>query len=149
METIAAYRPLVRAMAKRYHGPGLEFEDLEQEAWLALVMAEKSYRPELNVPRPAFYKSRVRAALASMLRKYRRDALFWRGTHVELRGEWSESDFDLLLSTLPSRQRQVLGLYYREGWKLPEISRQLGISVSAAHTYKTRGLRALARQLTL
>jgi len=146
------FTPLVRAMARRYQGPGLEKEDLEQEAWLALLEAEASYRPELNVLRPAFYKSRVRAALGNVLRRYRKDALFWSSAiEVEKVNLDSEIGFELfeLLSYLSQRQRQVIRLYYLNQLNLRQIAEYLGISVSAVNIHKQRGLAALARQLSL
>jgi len=139
------YSPLVRAMARRYQGPGLEREDLEQEAWLALVAAEAEYRPELMVPRPAYYKCRIRAALAAVLRKYRRDALFWRTVQPTELSAAREGQGEVweLLAGLPSRQQEVLRLYYLHDLPLKDIAARLKISVSAVHTHKQRGLAAL------
>ena len=75
VDHLLEYAPLVRAMARRYLGPGLEREDLEQEAWLALVAAGPVGR---NGPAPGLLQSRVRAALAQALRRFRRDALFYK-----------------------------------------------------------------------
>jgi RNA polymerase sigma factor (sigma-70 family) len=153
MDNLVNYAPLVRSMARRYQGPGLEREDLEQEGWLALVEAAACYRPELNVPRPAYYRSRVRAALGSLLRRYRRDALFWRaGADVDRTFTWdegSESGAVWLMGNLPRRQREALLLYYHYGFSLKEVAKRMGIGISAAHTHKTRGLAALARQMSL
>jgi RNA polymerase sigma factor (sigma-70 family) len=146
------FAPLVRAMARRYQGPGLEGEDLEQEAWLALLEAEESYCPERNVPRPAFYQSRVRGALGEVLRRYRRDALFWRGaTPVEALAQGEHRSFELLqsLSVLSQRQRQVISMYYWHQLSLRQIAAELGISISAVQVHKGRGLKALARLLSL
>ena len=147
---ILNYAPLVRAMARRYQGPGMEREDLEQEGWLALVEARRCYRPELG-PRPAFYKSRVRGALAKMLRRYRRDALFGRAAEVEFSGQDDVPGFELrdLFANLSKRQSQVLLLYYHQGLSLREAAKCMGISISAAHTHKKRGLKALAGQMSL
>lgn len=146
---LAEYAPLVRAMARRYQGPGLEREDLEQEAWLALLEAKASYRPERNVPRPAYYRSRVRTALANVLRRYRRDGLFWRRDSDTV-AVWQDRKGEMLelVSHLPARQAQVLKLYYWHQLKLREIAATLGTSISAASTHKKRGLAALARQIS-
>lgn len=150
MDHLLEYAPLVRAMARRYLGPGLEREDLEQEAWLALVAARAQYRPELG-PRPAYYKSRVRAALAQALRRFRRDALFYKAplegdiplaAGEELDGLWQWT------WSLTPRQRQVLDLYFGRDLTLSDIARRLGISLSAVSTHKQRGLAALARRMS-
>lgn len=148
MDDLWQYAPLVRAMVRRYQGPGLEGEDLAQEAWLALLRAQRDYRPELGAPRPAFYRSRVRAALADVLRRYRRDALFWRSSSLveEMPQPGPPRDgFDELVAGLTRRQRQVLAMCYRDDLPLREIARRLGLSLSAVHTYKRRGLEALRR----
>ncbi len=149
MDDLLAYAPLVRAMVRRYQGPGLEGEDLAQEAWLALLIAQRDYRPYLGTPRQAFYKSRVRAALADCLRNYRRDALCWRWNGpVELFAKSSEElgdEIGHLLLGLSVRQRQVLAMYYGKDLPLREIARRLGLSLTAVHTHKQRGLAALRR----
>lgn len=149
MEDLWQYAPLVRAMVKRYQGPGLEGEDLEQEAWLALLIAQRDYRPELGTPRPAYYKSRVWAALANTLRQLRRDALFWRWDRpVDLLphgGQESGGGVTEMLVGLAPRQQQVLAMYYGQDLPLKEIAQRLGLSISAVHTYKQRGLKALRR----
>lgn len=150
MNSLSQYAPLVRAMVRRYRGPGLEGEDLEQEAWLALVEARASYRPELNVPRSVYYKCRVRTALANVLRKYRRDGLYWRQEarveEVPDRNEGFSYEMEDLVSRLPCRQGQVIRLYFCRQLTLREIADALGISISAVSTYKKRALAALARQ---
>jgi RNA polymerase sigma factor (sigma-70 family) len=148
MDELCQYTPLVRAMVRRYRGPGLEGEDLAQEAWLALIKARRDYRPELGA-RPAFYRCRVRAALADVLRRYRRDALFWRSSSLveEMPQPGPPRDgFDELVAGLTRRQRQVLAMYYRDDLPLREIARRLGLSLSAVHTHKQRGLEALRHQ---
>lgn len=152
MNSLSQYAPLVRAMVRRYRGPGLEGEDLEQEAWLALLEAQASYRPELNVPRSAYYKCRVRTALANVLRKYRRDGLYWRQeVRVgELPGKSVDFSYEMedLVFRLPRRQSQVIRLYFCRQLTLREIASALGISISAASTYKKLALAALARQVS-
>lgn len=147
MDDLIDYAPLVRAMVRRYLGPGLEREDLEQEAWLALVIAQRDYRPHLGVPRPAYYKIRVRGALANVLRRYRRDALFWRSRcplePENLSEPEPEAETSQLLTGLTRRQQQVMEMYYGQDKSLKEIALCLGLSLTTVHTYKQRGLKAL------
>lgn len=149
MNELVNYTPLVRAMVRRFMGPGLEKEDLEQEAWLALHIAQRDYRPHLGVSRAAYYKVRARVALADVLRRYRRDALFWRSSSpmdFERLPDFEQQDgTSHLLAGLSRRQQQVMQMYYGEDKPLKEIALGLGLSVSAVHTYKQRGLEALRR----
>lgn len=149
-ESLDLFAPLVRAMAKRYQGPGLQREDLEQEGWLALLEAAACYCPELGA-RPAYYKSRVRAALGNVLRCYRRDGLFGHRTLEAEKPDWDGDQGEVwqLVAALPPRQRQTIQGYYREDLSLREIAAQLGISISAVSAHKKRGLATLKRQLTL
>ena len=53
---VVANLPYARSLARRYRRPGLDVDDLEQEAALALVEAAKKFEPEKNpgVPFVAF-----------------------------------------------------------------------------------------------
>lgn len=146
MDNLLDFRPLVSAFARRFQGQGLEREDLEQEAWLALVEAERDWDPSRNVPKAAFFRRQVWTALKRLLRRHRRDPLG--GEWLELR-ERSARVEELpqdasLLEMLTTRQRQVLYLYFWHELSLAEIARRLDLAVSTVHTHKQRGLRALA-----
>jgi len=50
LQLFERYRPVLRALAKRYFLPGGDVDDLLQEASLGLAKAVRDYRPELGIP---------------------------------------------------------------------------------------------------
>ena len=52
---------------RRYRSTRYELADLQQEAYLALILAERAYRPELNVPLAAFAAAQINHALSAFI----------------------------------------------------------------------------------
>jgi RNA polymerase sigma factor (sigma-70 family) len=62
--------------------------------------------------------------------------------------EWEdEHDLDAIIAELPERQREVLGLLYREGIGAQQIAERLGIKPNAVHQALHNGHRRLADKL--
>jgi RNA polymerase sigma factor (sigma-70 family) len=136
---------LCRKLAPYTRPTALDAEDLEQEAYLAVLKAMRSYQPGRG--------RSVRAFVASVLRN--RYVGFGRRRHTE-----GLSDPDLmvtrrqiegiqrlelqadvqdvtagLLAEDPRRELKLrlFGLYHFEGWKLEELAAKFGMSVSTVH----------------
>ena len=62
-ELIRSHMPRIRAMAGRYHGPGVDVADLVQEGIVALLGALRRFDPERGVPLWAFAEPWVRGAI--------------------------------------------------------------------------------------
>ena len=45
---------MVKAIAKRYAGEGIEIDDLIQEGVIGIMQAAENYRPNFNVSFPSF-----------------------------------------------------------------------------------------------
>ena len=52
---------------RRYRSTRYELADLQQEAYLALILAERAYRPELNVPFAAYAAAQINHALSAFI----------------------------------------------------------------------------------
>lgn len=139
------YLPLVRAMARRYQGPGLEQADLEQEGWLALLEASRRYDPQRQVPRAAYYRLSIRSALRQVLRRYSRDALSQAcsadtSSIQMMAGDQEPPD----RPSLPPRQSQVLRAWLREG-SIQQAAKCLGLTLGTAKTHLRRSLKHLGK----
>lgn len=66
-----AYRPLILSQVSRFSGSGHEWEELMQDAALALYRAALCYRADLGVPFGAYARASVANALVSASRKLR------------------------------------------------------------------------------
>ena len=71
-QLIEDYEPLLRTIASDYDIPGVDFDDLLQEARQALVKAHKAYDPTRGVPFPAFCALCVRRKMQDCLRAQKR-----------------------------------------------------------------------------
>lgn len=63
-----AYRDMIKALAARYVGPGLELEDLIQEGEIACFLAEKSWTPDVG-SKKVYMRLRIRDALKQAARR--------------------------------------------------------------------------------
>lgn len=52
---------------RRYRSTRYELADLQQEAYLALILAERAYRPELSVPFAAYAAAQINHALSAFI----------------------------------------------------------------------------------
>ncbi|MDD4365135.1 MAG: sigma-70 family RNA polymerase sigma factor [Synergistales bacterium] len=137
---LGRFTPLVRALARRYAGPGVEFDDLVQEGYLALLRLLPRCRDE----------AALAGFLGRSLPRAVRDAAAkgWRMRRVTV-------DIDELAETLaaePDFSPASLGLDPDEerlaalmvsGMSQKEAGRELGISQQAV----SRRLKRLAERL--
>jgi RNA polymerase sigma factor (sigma-70 family) len=140
------YLPLVKAMARRYQGPGLEQADLEQEGWLALLEASRRFDPQREVPRAAYYRLSIRSALRQLLRRYSRDALS-RACSADTCTiqPMAEDEVPMVTVSLSLRQSQVLRAWLREG-SIQQAAKSLGLPLGTAKTHLRRGLKHLGKE---
>lgn len=70
-QLVERWAAMARAIARGKHWriPGLEREDLEQEALLGLLLAARSYRAELEIPFPRFAQLVIDRRLATAARE--------------------------------------------------------------------------------
>ncbi len=60
---------------------------------------------------------------------------------------FSKVEMEMVIDTLPPKQREVIRMYYLEGLMPREISRKLGISESAMFLRRDKGLKLLRKEL--
>jgi RNA polymerase sigma-70 factor (ECF subfamily) len=157
---VAAWRELYRLFAGRllvwlrtrpYADPALAAEDIASEAWLIAAerIIEFSGTPSdfagwlfgiarnlhLNAQRKAFRRDTQAAEVD--------DSARW-GTYDSVAGEFEQEDWvRRTLSTLPSREAEVLGCLEVVGLDIAATARTLGISQTAVRVARHRGLRRL------
>ena len=154
------FRGLVKKYAKQPHLRPLG-EEAEAEAWLAVVKAVRTYRPEAGVQIAGYIESQVKYTLWNLFKKERRkwqsetaaDAdvddegsslldTLQASDNVEAAIERMELSQELqrALAELPERQSRAVILTLIEGRRLIEAGRELGISPQAVHNLQRRGL---------
>ena len=142
----AAYRPLVRATARRYLGRGAEFEDLEQEGYLALIRLLPRCPP--GEPLPRFLKLRLPAMVRDAAERMRRDATMdvceLEGTDAEPCCPPEEIGESPVCERLLSGEDLHIVRWFAEGWTQADIGRRLGISQQAVSA-RLRRIRPLLR----
>jgi len=132
-----------------------DVEDLVQETLLAVHHQRHTYRPEL--PLTAWVHAIARYKLIDWLRaRAARDACtepledeadtFF--THADREASTARRDLDVLLQTLPERQRLPIVHMKLEGLSVAETARLTGMSESAVKVGVHRGLKALAALVT-
>ncbi|MFP4687738.1 MAG: sigma-70 family RNA polymerase sigma factor [bacterium] len=162
---IEEYEPLLRTIVSDYYVPGVDFDDLLQEARLALVSAYQSYNREKGVPFASYCAVCVRRQMLDCLRDQKRKK------HEVLNKADSIDDYDrfgvsddshpeeeLLASetiaylrnifqhSLTSLEKKVL-LAYLEGKSYADIAAKLGKSEKAIDNALHRARRKLAAEL--
>jgi RNA polymerase sigma factor (sigma-70 family) len=125
-------------------------EDLVQEALIRLASRWGAVRD------PDAYMRRI---LANLTTDHHRRQARWKKlwphlvAHTELETEApsaevdAQRDISAVLASLPTRQRQVLALYYLADASEGQISAALGCSVGTVKTHLSRGLSSLRRSM--
>jgi RNA polymerase sigma factor (sigma-70 family) len=141
-KTLTCYTPLIRSLARRYVGPGSEFEDLVQEGYLALLKLLPRCRNEAALP----------AFLAKALRRALRDsaAKGWRRGRPIIDGDVdkyeetlaAEPDLNLAAWGLNPEDEHLLRLLL-DGLSQKEAGLRLGLSQQAV----SRRLKGLGKSL--
>jgi RNA polymerase sigma-B factor len=67
-ELVLRHRGLVRAIARRYHGRGLAYEDIEQTGYVGLIHAVDRFDPARGVPLGAFAARTVEGEIMHLFR---------------------------------------------------------------------------------
>lgn len=159
-EICGRFKGLVKKYANQPHLRPLG-EEAEAEAWLAVVKAVRTYRPQSGVPIAGYIESQVKYTLWNLFKKERRK---WRRETVAEAdgGDEGPSLLDTLqardnveaavelrelsqglqcaLAELPERQNRAIILTLVEGRRLIEAGRELGVSPQAVHNLQQRGL---------
>lgn len=154
----SAYRQALRLMADRLRSffarrmPGAlhDVEDLVQETLLALHLQRGTY--DASVPVSAWLHGIARHKLVDLWRRQgRSDRLFEsindlpEALHPTSSSEAAvQRDLNLLLETLPARQRQAILDTKIEGLSVAEAAARAGTSESAIKVSVHRGLKRLA-----
>ena len=147
-EACAAFRPLVRATARRYVVRGAEFEDLEQEGYLALIRLLSRCPPE--EPLPKFLKMRLPAMVRDAAERMRSRASVnvddLEGTEAEPWCPPGETGESPLFGRLLSGEDLDIVRRLAEGWSQADIGRGLGVSQQAVSA-RLRRIRPMLRPL--
>ena len=67
-ELVLRHRGLVRGIARRYHGRGLAYEDIEQTGYVGLIHAVDRYDPTRGVPLGAFAARTIEGEIMHLFR---------------------------------------------------------------------------------
>ncbi len=158
-EAVTMANQIASRLHRSYGWVGVD--DLRSYAYLGLVLAEKSYNPDMGVP---FVKYAWRKAAFLAIDEMRKDGTVSRKNSRQLNcapltfetadpqgDEFSRqletNDLhDALMGQLRDPERELLAMYYGDGMTFKEISRIFGISESAAclrHKATIRKLRGL------
>ena len=169
-QLVSRYLPLAKAMVRRARYPGLEREELQSSAYMALVEAAQTFDPAKNVNFATFARLRIRGALSDFRRSWlricrsrtgRRSPMFRRlSTHDELQGEVlaemaSPSDgydideieeIEFYFRRLPKPQASACRLIYLDGKSQDEAAALLGYSKSYLSRLHRDALESLSRE---
>ena len=127
-KALGRFTPLVRSLARRYAGPGAEFDDLVQEGYLALLRLLPRCRDERALP--AFLgRSLPRAVRDAAAKAWRMRAVT---VDIDEMAEVlaAEPDFSLLSLGLDADEERLAALVMA-GLTQREIGRALGLSQQA------------------
>ncbi|MCX7781211.1 MAG: RNA polymerase sigma factor [Negativicutes bacterium] len=161
---------LVKKHANQPHMKPLG-EDAEAEAWLAVVRAVKTYRPEMGVQVAGYVESQVKYTLWNLFKRERKrwqretalaksaddegaSLLDFLAAAADVPGEVearsAAAEIRRALAELPARQRQAVILTLAGGQRLAEAASGMGVSPQAVFNLRSRGLarlRTLCRDL--
>jgi len=133
---LAAHWPLVLAVARRVAKRTRKWSmgELASFGYDGLVSALRCYRPQPQWPFKRYAGYRIYGAiLDGMSRKH------WHPTrnvdeNVRLdqlpAPAWCDDEFEHLIRPATPKGRELLRLYYRDGWELADIGRQLSVTES-------------------
>lgn len=113
LDLLADHRSLPALVGRDYFIAGSDTDDVEQEAFIALWEAARSFRPELGVPFEAFARDVIRRRLADAITRAER--LKHRPLSYALRSTTGEDGgpidpIDLVSSRAPSTEDRVIEL---------------------------------------
>jgi RNA polymerase sigma factor (sigma-70 family) len=156
-KTVLDFRPLARSMARRYRRtPGVELEDLEQEAYVAIAEALATYQPLEHGRLEGYVKYRVRRHLWNLARKARSSrAICFSQLGAEEQDEYlekvsgeaavgSELPYEELKANLaerlsPTQYEALVG--WAEGLTDEEIAARRGTTAGTVKNARYRALR--------
>ena len=95
-------RGVVEALSLLYKSPYVEVDDLKQEAWLAVLRAEKDYKPESGASLATFVKRPIHWALTNYVKGVKAEGENCISLDARVGGERSSSDS-------PSSLHEVVG----------------------------------------
>ena len=161
----------IRNLASYYSRPGVEADDLEQEAHLAFLRASARYDPGRGASLRTYARYRVIGSMRSLIRSEGQrqqhelklseqppaSTCCPRSDEQDSFGEASiclgifRRELLLILerviSELPPKQRLVVGMRYRQGKGFNEIGKTLGVGESTAWGYHEQALGTLKTRL--
>lgn len=148
-ELYQRYHPTLRALLnRRLNSPAL-VDDLVQQAFLQMHRARNDFRAGSKV-RPWLFtiamnlaRSHLRRGLRSPFQDVEQEG---RAEPEQLRDQ-QRRELRKLVDDLPDMQKQVIVLYWFEGYSFPEIATQLGATVSAVKVRAHRGYNAIRAKL--
>ncbi len=143
------YASTIRGLLGRRIKSAALVEDLVQQTFLQMHRARFDFKPGSKV-RPWLFTIAMNLARSHLRRDQR--SPFSESEHegasepTQLRDQ-ERKEMRRLLASLPAAQREVIVLYWFEGLSFPEISEQLGASVSAVKVRAHRGYNALRAKI--
>lgn len=164
-ELCRRFAPLVKSQARLSYLRTVE-EEVESEAWAAVVQAVWDYDPACGVPGEGMIAARVRFAVWNFFKRERRR--WQREEHLDYdwdKEEGSEeiagpedtaeqalssvlaADSRRALQRLPVTQRMMLERVYLQGMTLQQAGKVGGVSHQAVHKSCTAGIKCLRQQM--
>lgn len=138
-EELTLYRPLVRHLAGRLARSTWEKDDLEQEAWVALLQMPPGRSPKWAI------RSRLSHVIRSDVQHRRKYAhpkapgsSYDPGDSAQSRIEAAE-----LLAVLPERWGRALMLFYGFGLPWADVGELMGVRPNTAREFGWRGMTRL------
>lgn len=153
---VKKYTPLVKKAAAKYVLKyGIEWDDLIQEGYLALIIAARKFEPERGVPLGAYLKSQIFQSLWTYCRRsLSKKEVVWADDWLTgfFAQETSEKEENLfwkeILGLLPEKQRKAIYYLYFADLNLKETGTMMGISPQAVFRLKRRALINLEQLFT-
>lgn len=157
--------PLIIASIKRYYNKIEDYEDLIQEGRVIVLECIGNYDDSRDVYFLGFVKTMLKF---HYLNKHKEKIMFSLNTPIgenedeELIDTLESKDIGVLeevvmmedideirhaLSTLSDRQREVIVYFYFEGYSIPEIAKNMGVTYRTVVNTKATALEKMRRQL--
>lgn len=148
---LAAYYPTILLRLRVRRLPLDEADEIRQRVVERLLRELKSGKSFAVPFRVIVHQRTTWELLDHYARRKRHDAELLEAPEdlstTDLDRTESDLDFDRLLAELPSRERQVVALRWREGLDVPQIAELLGIEANAVHQALFRAHRRLKEGL--
>jgi RNA polymerase sigma-70 factor, ECF subfamily len=157
------YARMARAVSFRVLRNAAEADDLVQEIFLYLFRKADTFDPDRGTVRSWIVRVTYHRAIER--RRYLASRRFYTGIDIEsheaqselghetdfyeesMEGRFGKENLKQMIGLLSPDQREVLHLYFYEGYTIEEIARQLALTAGNVRNHYYRGLERMRKQL--